>query len=217
MAWAAVAAAKSLQSYLTVWPHRRQPTRFLHPWDSPGKNTGVGCHFLLQLSPFLKTHIFMSVWTQVFLVDHNLLTLLYRCSDWPKGGNAGPFKLNSLSLWYVLGFPCSSAGKESTCNVGDLSLILGLGRYPGEGNGYPLQYSGLDNSMDYRVHGVTKHQTQLSGFHYWYVPSFCENFLHIHFCLISSARRFSKVMLHLPSSCSGLVISPGPLVPINGE
>ena len=45
---AAAAAAKSLQSYLTVRPHRRQPTRLPCPWDSPGKNTGVGCHFLLQ-------------------------------------------------------------------------------------------------------------------------------------------------------------------------
>ena len=44
----AAAAAKSLQSCPTLWPHRRQPTRLPHPWDSPGKNTGVGCHFLLQ-------------------------------------------------------------------------------------------------------------------------------------------------------------------------
>ena len=42
------AAAKSLQSFLTVQPHRRQPTRLSRLWDSPGKNTGVGCHFLLQ-------------------------------------------------------------------------------------------------------------------------------------------------------------------------
>ena len=42
------AAAKLLQSCLTLQPHRRQPTRLSHPWDSPGKNTGVGCHFLLQ-------------------------------------------------------------------------------------------------------------------------------------------------------------------------
>ena len=42
------AAAKSLQSCPTLWPHRRQPTRLPHPWDSPGKNTGVGCHCLLQ-------------------------------------------------------------------------------------------------------------------------------------------------------------------------
>ena len=46
-----------------------------------------------------------------------------------------------------LGFPCGSAGKESACNAGDLDS--GLGRCPGEGNGYPLQYSGLENSMDY--------------------------------------------------------------------
>ena len=45
-------------------------------------------------------------------------------------------------------FPCGSAGKESTCNAGDLGLIPGLGRSPGEGKGYTLQYSGLENSMD---------------------------------------------------------------------
>ena len=53
--------------------------------------------------------------------------------------------LKSLCL---LGFPCGSAGKESTCNAGDLSSIPGLGRYPREGKGYPLQYSGLEISMD---------------------------------------------------------------------
>ena len=47
IAAAAAAAAKLLQSCLTVRPQRRQPTRLPHPWDSPGKNTGVGCHFLL--------------------------------------------------------------------------------------------------------------------------------------------------------------------------
>ena len=64
------------------------------------------------------------------------------------------------------GFPDSSAGKESACNAGDLGLIPGLGRSPGEGKGYPLQYSGLENSIDYIVHGVTKSQTQLSNFQY---------------------------------------------------
>ena len=44
----AAAAAKSLQSCPTLRPHRQQPTRLPCPWDSPGKNTGVGCHFLLQ-------------------------------------------------------------------------------------------------------------------------------------------------------------------------
>ena len=45
-----------------------------------------------------------------------------------------------------MGFPCGSAGKESACNAGDLGLIPGLGRSPGESNGYALQYSGLENS-----------------------------------------------------------------------
>ena len=56
--------------------------------------------------------------------------------------------------------------KESTCNPGDLGLISGLGRSPGEGKGYPLQYSGLENSMDCIVYGVTKSQIQLSNFHF---------------------------------------------------
>jgi len=62
-----------------------------------------------------------------------------------------------------MGFPCGSAGKESTCNAGDPGSIPGLGRSPGEGNGYPFQYSGLENSMDHIVHGVTKNQTRLSN------------------------------------------------------
>ena len=52
----------------------------------------------------------------------------------------------------IRGFPCGSAGKESTCNVGDLGLIPGLGRSPGEGKGYPPQYSGLENSMGSVIH-----------------------------------------------------------------
>ena len=55
--------------------------------------------------------------------------------------------------------PCDSAGKESTCNAGDLGSIVGLGRSPGEGKGHPLQYSGLENSTNYIVHGVTKSWT----------------------------------------------------------
>ena len=64
-----------------------------------------------------------------------------------------------------LGFPCDSADKESTCSVGDLGSIPGLGRSPREGKGYPLQYSGLENSMDCIVHGVAKSRTQLSNLH----------------------------------------------------
>ena len=63
------------------------------------------------------------------------------------------------SLQLLMGFPCGSAGKESACNAGHLGLIPGLGRYPGDGNGYQLQYSGLENSLDCMVHGVAKSWT----------------------------------------------------------
>ena len=69
-----------------------------------------------------------------------------------------PWRRDRLPTPEFLGFPCGSAGKESTCSMGDLGLIHGLGRSSGEGKGYPLQYSGLENSMDYS-HGVTKSQT----------------------------------------------------------
>ena len=55
-------------------------------------------------------------------------------------------------------FPDCSVGKESACNVRDLGSTPGSGRSPGEGKGYPIQYSGLENSMDYIVHGVAKSQ-----------------------------------------------------------
>ena len=66
------------------------------------------------------------------------------------------------------GFPGGSAGKESACNAGDLGLISGSGRSPGERNGNPFQYSCLEISMDSgawqaMVHGVTKSQTRLSS------------------------------------------------------
>ena len=64
----------------------------------------------------------------------------------------------------MLGFPCGSVGKESARNVGDLGLIPGLGRSPGEGKVNPLQYSGLENSMDCIVHGVAKSWTRVYQF-----------------------------------------------------
>ena len=64
--------------------------------------------------------------------------------------------MDRLPTLVFLGLSCDSASEESACNAGDLGLIPGLGRPPGEGKGYPLQYSGLENSMDSIVHGVTK-------------------------------------------------------------
>ena len=76
------------------------------------------------------------------------------------------WRRNRLPIPVFLGFPGGSAGKESTWNSGDLGLIPGLGRLPGEGKGPPLQCSGLENSMDGIVHWIAKSQTQLSDFHF---------------------------------------------------
>ena len=96
---------------------------------------------------------------------------------WERGKDKLRIQYNQNKLLYIketsiyriarglMGFPDSSAGKESTCNAGDPGLIPGLGRSPEEENGSPLQYSSLKNSMDCVVHGVTKSQTRLSDFH----------------------------------------------------
>ena len=75
---------------------------------------------------------------------------------------------NKYVFKHIGGFPGESDGKESVCYAGDPGLIAGLGRSPEERNGYPLQYSCLENSMDRgawraTVYGVTKSQTQLSN------------------------------------------------------
>ena len=114
------------------------PTRLLCPWDFPGKNTGVRCHYLLQ---------------EIF----------------PTQG-LSPGLLHCRQIFYPLsyqGSPYGSADKESACNVGDLGLIPGLGKSPGEGNGNPLQYPCLENLMDRgalwaAVHGVAKSLARLS-------------------------------------------------------
>ena len=81
----------------------------------------------------------------------------------PEQPSWGSFKLRYMHI-HEFGFPGGSAGKESSCNVGNLGSISGLGRSPGEGKGYPLQYSGLENSMDCVVHRLAKSQTRPSNF-----------------------------------------------------
>ena len=80
-------------------------------------------------------------------------------------GREDPLERDRLPTPVFLGFPCGSAVKESTCNAGDLGSIRGLGRSPGEGQGYPLQYSDLENSTDCIVHGVANSWTRMSDFH----------------------------------------------------
>ena len=115
---------------------REEPKR---PTGDPVISPNTGCSPVSQLLP-------CSVKVKV-LITQSCLTL------------CGPITCSP-------GFPCGSPGKESTCNSGDLGLILGLGRSPGGGKGYPLQYSGLENSINCIVHGVTKSWTQMSDFHF---------------------------------------------------
>ena len=79
------------------------------------------------------------------------------------------WRRDRLPTSVFLGFSGGSAGKESTCSAGDLGLIPGLGRSLGEGKDYSLYYSGLENSMDCIVHGVSKSHKRLSYFHLRYL------------------------------------------------
>ena len=81
-------------------------------------------------------------------------------------------------------WPGGSDGKKSACDAGDTCSFLGLGRSPGEGNGYPLQYYGLENSMDCTVHEVAESDTILSDFHFHF---------HIMNILLLLLSRFSRV------------------------
>ena len=90
-----------------------------------------------------------------------------------------------------MGFLGGSDSKELACNEGDLGLIPGLGRSPGEGKGCPLKYSGLENSIDCIVHGVTKSRTQLSDFHFHFS-------IHFEFPFVYGVREcFNLILLHV--------------------
>ena len=135
-------------------PCELQPARLLCPWDVPGKNTGVGCHSLPQ-GIFAAQRLNSSWFLPSGLVSP------FGFSFWflPLPGGSLP-----LSYQEELSFACGSAGKESARSAEDLGLIPRLGRSPGERKGYPLQYSGLENSMGCIVHGVPKSRIRLSDF-----------------------------------------------------
>ena len=145
----------------SVRPHRWQPTRLPRPWDSPGKNTGVGCHFLLQC---------MKVKSESEdAQSYPTLSDPMNCSP-PGSSIHGIFQqeywsgvtlpspgtmATGLHSYYevyrlhsYMGFPTNSVSKESTCNAGDPGLIPGSGGSFGEGNGNLLQYSCRGNLMD---------------------------------------------------------------------
>ena len=144
----------------SVRPHRQQPTRLPHPRDSPGKNIGVGCHFLLQCMkvksesevaqscPTLATpqtaayqapppmgYSRQEYWSGVPLFSPHLQ---YRRPQFDSWVGKFPEKRDRLPTPVFMAFPGGSDSKESTCNAGDLGLVPGLERSPGEVNGYPL-------------------------------------------------------------------------------
>ena len=128
-------------------PHRRQPTRLPRPRDSPGNNTGVGCHFLLQC---------MKVKSESEVAEScPSLSNPMDCSP-PGSSIFGIFQARVLE-WGAIAFSSIGASlvaqavKKFAWNAGDLGSILGLGRFPGEGNGNPFQYSCLENSLDRRA------------------------------------------------------------------
>ena len=91
-----------------------------------------------------------------------------------------------------MGFPCGSSVKESACSAGDLGLIPGLERSPGEGKGSPLHYPSLENSMDCVVHGVTKSWTLLSYFHFtmsWVITPCYLDYIFIDVCRVKGPGR----------------------------
>ena len=98
----AAAAAKSLQSCPTLWPHRWQPTRLPRPWDSPGKNTGVGCHFLLQCTRTFKFQCIICImahlnWAQLSSIQFSCSVVSDSATPWITARQASLSFTNSRS------------------------------------------------------------------------------------------------------------------------
>ena len=170
-------------------PHRLQSARLLCPWDFPGKNIGVNCHFLLQGIFLTQIKLASPILQAVSCISGRFFTAeppgkpqLDICSTtkdnrttstWQKRQRSSLFKNPTPSIvthkWagfhiYRDLFLVTQDGKESACSAEDPGSIPGLGRSPGERNGNPLKYSCLGNPMDRgawqtTVHGVTKSWT----------------------------------------------------------
>ena len=130
--------------------------------------TAVNTYHILRMSGELQQHVNFSTILEPGSVRSRCgWAGLFSLEASPLDTQTAVFSGSSLCVRLMrMGFPQSSVGKESACNVGDLGSIPGLGRSPGEGKGYPLQYSGLENSMDCIVHRVAKSQTRLSDFNF---------------------------------------------------
>ena len=169
----------------SVRPRRQQPTRLPSPWDSPGRNTGVGCHFLLQcMKVKSESEVAQSCLTLSGPMDCSLPgssihgIFQARVLEWGAIAFSGNihttiYKTDKKDLLYRTG---SLVVKNLPANAGNAGISMQemwvfqcrkcdpwVGKIPGEGNSCPLQYSCLENSMDRSlvatVHGVTKNQT----------------------------------------------------------
>ena len=121
----------------------------------------IHIHICVFICSCIYVHMYMCACVHMFIYMHTFICIyvfMFMCKY--------VCMYICICVCMYMGFPGGSAGKESACNPGDLGLIPGLGASPGEGKGYAFQYSGLENSMDCIVHGVSKSQTQLSNFHF---------------------------------------------------
>ena len=124
-----------------------------------------------MLNPYLPLlSYFHSYRKIIFAKPHVYFMSLENCLGFNPWVGKIRWRRDRLPTPVYLGFPGGSAGKEFTCNVGDMGSVPGLWRSSAEGKGYPLQYSGLENSMDCIVHGVAESQPlSLSLFYTWWV------------------------------------------------
>ena len=129
--------------------------------------------------------------------------VLSRIMHWDQNSSVANYFFFFNQLCWDMGFPAGAAGKESTCNAGDPGLIPGLGRSPGEENGYSLQYSDLESSMDCMVRGES--QTQLSYFH------ICWDIIYVQdqWPILKSFLKKKICFLDLVSRERNLTINPG--------
>ena len=120
----------------------------------------------------IPTELFQILKDNAVKVLHSICQQIRKTQQWPQDWKRSVFipipqkgnakecsNYRTIALISHANLPCGSAGRESTCNAGDLGSIPGLRRYLTEGKGYLLQLSGLENSMDYIVHGVAKSRT----------------------------------------------------------
>ena len=130
------------------------------------------CKVKMMLFGPYTSFVFSNFW-KLHLQSSETLTIEWFCNMENKKVRISYCR--KIWIWgFLLKTKGFSGGSPATCNAGDLGSTPGLGRSPGEGNVYSLQYSGLENAMDCIVYGVTKSWTQLSDFHFHFLKTKAE-------------------------------------------